>query len=236
MSENGQPSQSAEFDGYANSYDKEVDASIAFTGLSVDYFTRVKADYLIDLLHRHFGLGKQLTVLDLGCGVGNFHKLVLPAVGALSGADVSAECLAQAARRNPGVSYKVYDGERLPWHDTSFDAVFTACVMHHVSPASWGTFVAEMKRVVRPGGLAVVFEHNPLNPLTRRVVNNCVFDANAVLLRQGKVRALLAGAGFAGVTSRTILSIPSWGPLTRRIDFALGHLQLGAQYFATGVA
>jgi SAM-dependent methyltransferase len=108
--------------------------------------------------------------------------------------------------------------------------------MHHVPPAQWPAFAAEMKRVVRPGGLAVVFEHNPFNPLTRRVVSNCEFDADAVLLRPKQTRALLADAGFRDLQSRSILSVPSFGKGTRAVDLALGRLPLGAQYFVRGVA
>lgn len=228
--------QPAQFDAYSGSYDDAVNRSLAFTGLKVDYFTRVKADYLIDLLRGHFGDTRRLDLLDIGCGVGNYHPLIRDRLGSLAGADLSAECLATAAQRNPGVSYLPYDGERLPFDDDQFDAAMTICVMHHVPPERWPAFAAEMKRVVRPGGLAVVFEHNPLNPLTRRVVSNCDFDEDAVLLRRGETRKLLGDAGFASVKSRAILSVPSFGRISRGIDLALGHLGLGAQYFVKGVA
>lgn len=231
-----QPSGPSQFDAYAGSYDAAVNDSLAFLGMKVDYFTRVKAAYLLELLERHFGDTNRLDLLDIGCGVGNFHALVGDSLGSLSGTDVSAACLEQAARRNPAMTYRHYDGVRLPFADNQFDAVTTICVMHHVPPEQWSGFAAEMKRVVKPGGLAIVFEHNPLNPLTRRVVSNCEFDQDAVLLRQSKTRALLEGAGFGDIRSRSILSIPSVGPLSRRLDLVLGHLALGAQYFAQGVA
>lgn len=230
------PPRPSQFDAYAGSYDEAVNQSLAFLGMKVDYFTRVKAAYLLDLLQDHFGATRQLDLLDVGCGVGNYHALVAGQVGSLSGADVSAACLEQAGQRNPAVTYRHYDGGRLPFADDQFDAATTICVMHHVPPAQWEAFAAEMKRVVKPGGLAVVFEHNPLNPLTRRVVSNCEFDRDAVLLRQGRTRALLAGAGFRDVRSRAILSVPSGGRMTRRLDLALGRLALGAQYFVRGVA
>ncbi len=226
----------SQFDAYAGSYDEAVNQSLAFLGVKVDYFTRVKAAYLLDLLAGHFGGTRDLDLLDVGCGVGNYHPLLAGEVASLSGCDLSADCLGQAAARNPGVAYRHYDGGRLPFADGQFDAAVTVCVMHHVPPAQWPAFVAELRRVVRPGGLAVVFEHNPFNPLTRRVVSNCAFDADAVLLRPGRTRALLADAGFTGLRSRSILSLPSIGPLTRRLDLALGRLPLGAQYFVQGTA
>lgn len=226
----------SQFDAYAGSYDAAVNQSLAFLGVKVDYFTRVKAAFLLDLLEDHFGETRTLGVLDVGCGVGNSHPLISDPIASLAGVDVSAACIEQAALRNPAGDYRHYDGLHLPFGDGQFDAVTTTCVMHHVPPQQWGAFVAEMKRVTRPGGLGVVFEHNPLNPLTRRVVSNCEFDEDAVLLRQAEVRSLLSQAGFRDVSSRAILSIPSSGRFLRRLDLLLGRLALGAQYFARGVA
>ena len=225
-----------QFDAHAPTYAEEVNRSIAFVGLKLDYFTRVKANYALDLLAAHFGATERLAMLDIGCGVGGSHAMLAPKLGALSGTDVSGASIAEAGQANPGVAYQTYDGLRLPYPDASYDTAMTVCVMHHVPPAQWPAFAAEMRRVVRPGGLALVFEHNPLNPLTRRAVSNCEFDADAVLLGQRRTRALLGGAGFADVRSRAILSIPSVGRRTRALDRALGRLSLGAQYVASGVA
>lgn len=227
----------AQFDAYATGYADEVNKSLAFLGgVKVDYFTRVKAGTMLDLVSAHFGKSKGLDLLDVGCGVGQFHPLLAPHFASVTGIDMSAASVAEAAARNPQVRYDSYDGAALPYADASFDAAMTVCVMHHVPPAQWPAFAAELRRVVRPGGMVAVFEHNPVNPLTLRVVNNCEFDADAVLLRQRQVRDLLSGAGCRDVRSRAILSIPSTGPLTRRIDRALGVLGIGAQYFATGTA
>ncbi len=236
MSDAPAPSAPALFDGHAASYADEVNRSIAFVGLKVDYFTRVKTDYALDLLTAHFGGTEHLSLLDIGCGTGGSHAAIGARVGALAGVDVSGVSLDRAARANPAVGYRAYDGLRLPYDDHSFDAAMTVCVMHHVPSARWPRFAAEMKRIVRPGGLALVFEHNPLNPLTRRAVSSCEFDADAVLLSQKCTRDLLTGAGFAAVRSRSILSIPSIGRRTRIVDHALGRLSLGAQYVAVGLA
>ncbi|WP_353227450.1 class I SAM-dependent methyltransferase [Novosphingobium sp.] len=230
---NGPPAP-AQFDAYAGTYADAVNRSIGFLGVKVDYFTRVKVDYVVDFLTAQFGDAGTVNLLDVGCGVGQSHALLAPRVESLTGTDVSAPCLDQAATAHPDNTYLPYDGTRLPWADAQFDAAMTTCVMHHVPPAQWASFAAEMARVVRPGGLVLVIEHNPLNPLTRRAVSTCAFDEDAVLLGQRRTRALLAGAGLVNVQSRAILSIPPIGPVTRAIDLALGHLSLGAQYIARG--
>lgn len=220
-----------EFDAYRTSYKDAVNASLSFSGLDVDFFTRVKADYLRDVLGKRLGT---LDVLDIGCGVGNYHKLLSPDLGSLSGIDVSAECVAQAALENPGVRYDSYDGARLPYADASFDAAFTICVLHHVPPRDWQNFVAEALRVLRPGGSFAVFEHNPLNPLTMRVVNRCPFDRDAVLLRSSETVRLLKGAGFRDVAPRFILSVPAANGFLRQVDRLFARLPFGAQYYVVG--
>lgn len=229
-----QRSVAEEFDTYKTTYRDAVNESLGFTGLNVDFFTRVKADYLRDLLSEQFTSLDDISLLDIGCGVGNYHKLVKSYVGSLTGVDVAAECVSQAKADNPGVRYDSYDGRRLPYEDGSFDAAFTICVMHHVPPENWPDFVAEALRVLRPGGLFAVFEHNPLNPLTMRVVNRCPFDRNAVLLKSSRTVDLLRNAGFNEVVAHFILSMPAANDLLRKIDRVFARLPFGAQYYVVG--
>lgn len=224
----------AEFDAYSETYRKTVNQSLPFS-MKVDYFTRVKMDYLGQLVTRHFGNDAKPAMLDVGCGVGTSHSLMRKAAGRLAGVDVSPASIAQAQIDNPGIDYSAYDGTTLPFDDNSFDAATATCVMHHVPPELWPNFLSEMKRILRPGGLLVIFEHNPLNPLTLKVVSDCEFDADAVLLRRGKMQSLVDAAGYRDVQTRTILSIPSFGAVTRAVDLALGRIGLGAQYFVRAV-
>ena len=100
-------------------------------------------------------------------------------------------------RRTRPCRYEAYDGERLPYDDERFDVAFAICVLHHVRPAERPRFVGELRRVVRPGGLVALFEHNPLNPLTRLAVHRCAFDGDAVLLRAGEAQHVARASGLA---------------------------------------
>ncbi|MGQ0456440.1 MAG: class I SAM-dependent methyltransferase [Hyphomicrobium sp.] len=230
-----QRSVAEEFESYRTNYKEAINASLNFPGLTVDFFTRIKADYLLTLLARHFENIQSLRALDIGCGIGAYHGILKRQVGTLTGVDVAQACVAQAAVEHPDVSYDHYDGSTLPYPDNNFDVAFTICVMHHVPPTSWPRFVAEAKRVLRPGGLFVVFEHNPLNPLTMRVVSRCPFDRDAVLLRGQQTVKLLGDAHFSRVQLRYILAVPAANPPMRYLDQLFGWLPLGAQYFAVGV-
>ena len=226
----------AEFDAYSETYADAVNRSIAFSGLGVDFFTRVKADHLIDVVDALRPPAKQAEVLDLGCGVGSYHSLLLGRVGRIEGVDVSAACIESACQSHPSVRYSVYDGEHLPHADQSFDVVFAVCVFHHIPLASRATLVADARRVLRPGGLFIIFEHNPLNPLTRRAVDNCEFDKDAILLRRSESETLMKDRGFCDVTSRFILTVPATGAFLRNIDRLFSRVSLGAQYYTVGRA
>lgn len=229
---NDQQKQTAKtFDAYGSSYSATVNDAIGFIGLSVDFFTRVKAEYILDVATEKFADLQQVSALDVGCGVGNFHGLLAPHFQKTCGVDVSNESIIKARENNPGLDYVVYEGSRLPYDEGEFDLVFSICVMHHVPPENWPGFVAEMKRVLRPGGMALVFEHNPRNPLTMRAVNNCPFDEDAVLLRSEKTTELFGDAGFDNVESRFILSVPAANRFLRGVDRVFSGLPFGAQYY-----
>lgn len=225
-----------DFNESKETYKAQVERTIAFGGQGLDFYTRVKADYLRDLVAELLPDMGMPELLDIGCGHGFIHPELKAAGFRVTGVEVAEQVLPLARRANPEVDYQAYDGHRLPFPDGSFDVATAICVMHHVPPQQWQAFACEMRRVLRPGGLAVVFEHNPWNPATRYVVASNDIDADAVLLPAPRLRALLRAAGLSQVTSRSILFTPFASPLFRRLDRGLGWLPVGAQYYAMGRA
>jgi SAM-dependent methyltransferase len=221
------------FDSYRSNYRDVVQSSIDFSGLPHSFFMRAKADLLRELIVQRLGAEKPV-MLDVGCGVGSFHPLLRGMVGRLSGIDVSSASIAQARADNSGVDYRAFDGSSFPFDDAGFDLVTAICVLHHVAPAEWAHFMNEMRRVVRPGGLICVIEHNPLNPLTRLAVARCEFDRDAVLLGAGKAQKLMAAGGLREIGARYFLLLPWEAKPVRRVEAALSNLPLGAQYAAFG--
>lgn len=222
---------SADFDHHVGSYRSDVESSVAFTGKDADYFARRRAVDLVDLMGRHMGDPGRLEVLDVGCGVGVLHGHLAPHVGALHGADVATDAVRAASEANPAVSYSTYEGQVLPYDDATFDLAVAVCVFHHVDGVDQPGLTAEMARVVRPGGLVVIVEHNPFNPLTRVAVNRCEFDEGVVLLRRARVVELLAGAGLTAVERRYVVFVPLDGEAAHRVDRALRWLPLGGQHY-----
>jgi ubiquinone/menaquinone biosynthesis C-methylase UbiE len=222
-----------DFDSITESYEAQINDAIAFGGREHSFYIDVKRDEILRQAARHFGDIAALDVLDLGCGIGAYHAGLQGKFRQLHGIDVSERSIAMATQNHPEVAYKSFDGGRLPYPERRFDLIFTICVMHHVPTGQWPSFTAEMFRVLKPGGLALVFEHNPYNPATQYIVQTCPIDKDAVLLRPGTSRGLFAEAGFKDIQTRTMLSVPPAGRLLAAADRLLGHLPFGAQYYLT---
>ena len=93
------------------------------------------------------------TVLDLGCGAGMLALLKRKEV-TLTGVDLSAEC-SLAARRNGYDATFTAKLSRLPFPDASFDYVVSLDVLGHVGFEEKDQVLAEIKRVLRPGGVTM---------------------------------------------------------------------------------
>jgi SAM-dependent methyltransferase len=226
--------KTAEFDAYTANYNDEINKALNFSGLDIDFFARVKNDYLVDILDARLGGAAKAELLDVGCGVANAHKQLIGRVGKLSGIDVSSASIEVARQRNPGIRYEVFDGTHLPFADRSLDAAFAINVFHHVPVRQRPALVDDVRRVLRPGGLFAIFEHNPFNPVTRHIVNTCEFDKDAVLLKRGDSETLLRTSGFGDISTRYIFSVPPAGPLLRKVDRLFSLLPFGAQYYTLG--
>jgi SAM-dependent methyltransferase len=225
MGNTGQP----EFNQYASNYEAVINDYIAFCGQPQAFYTRAKADHLQRILDAK-GRTKPLDVLDVGCGHGLIHPYLSGANYRLTGIDVAESAIQMARGRNPNVHYDVYDGLRLPYADQTFDVLFTICVMHHVPGDQRRTFISEARRVLRPDGTFVIFEHNNLNPLVQWVVARIPFDRNAVLLTSWRTQELVRSAGFREINCSYILFFPFDAAPLRKLEGYLGWLPMGAQY------
>jgi SAM-dependent methyltransferase len=221
-----------DFDQYTDSYRDAVEESIAFAGGDAARYVGAKARILVELARRSLGDPSRLEALDVGCGVGETDVFLKGAFEELQGVDLSAPMAERAAERNPWAAYSSYgQGDPLPYADESFDVSFAICVFHHVPAGERPALASEMARVTRPGGLVVVFEHNPWNPLTRKAVRDCPFDEDVELLSRPVARRLLAGAQLEPAESAFIIFFPQEGRRLERIERRLGRVPLGAQYY-----
>ena len=99
------------------------------------------------------------SVLDLGCGAGMLALLKRKGV-TLAGVDLSSEG-ALASRRNGYDLTCAAVLTRLPFKDNSFDYVVSLDVLGHVAFEEKDAVLSEIRRVLRPGGVAIIYEDIP---------------------------------------------------------------------------
>ncbi|GGM73659.1 hypothetical protein GCM10011609_06810 [Lentzea pudingi] len=143
-----------------------------------EYLPGVGKHYLLpfyDVLHRVSGLGavhREMIeaaglsaghrVLDVGCGTGNLLRTTGKRYGGveLFGVDPDLKMLARAERkmRRAGLRATLDRGfaQELAFPDASFDRVFSSLMLHHLDGPSKGEMLAEVRRVLKPGGLLVL--------------------------------------------------------------------------------
>lgn len=225
----------AEFDRYASTYAEQHEASVALSGEEPEYFAKYKIDDLVrvcELLGAH-----PARILDFGAGIGNSLGPMQQAFpdALISGIDVSAESL-EACREvaREGTDLRCYDGQTIPYDEGTFDVVFAACVFHHIPAEQHVALIGEIRRVLKPDGRFVLYEHNPWNTLTVRAVRNCPFDENAVLIAAPEMTRRLRSAGFGQVERRFRVFFPRLLSALRPLEWSLSPLPLGAQYMLVG--
>ena len=102
-------------------------------------------------------------VLDVGCGTGTLALEVQQRVGRtgrVAGIDPGTEQIARArskaARRNLPIDFQTGVIEHLPFPDQTFDVVLSTLMMHHLPVGLKRQGLAEIARVLKPGGRLVI--------------------------------------------------------------------------------
>jgi SAM-dependent methyltransferase len=103
-------------------------------------------------------------VVDVGCGTGALAGWIQRAGFDVVGVDASTGMLVEALHNGVGAVYTAYSSA-LPFEDDVFDLSLSVATMHHLeTPERVADTIAEMGRIVRPGGYVLIWDHNPLNP------------------------------------------------------------------------
>jgi SAM-dependent methyltransferase len=135
-----------------------------------------------------FANSKDLSVLEVGCGLGTDGAQFAKAGAKYTGIDLTDAAVDLAKRRfelfNLPGTFRVADAERLLFANNSFDIVYSHGVLHHTPDTA--AAVREIHRVLRPGGKAVVM-------LYHRDSYN--YRVNISLLRRAGVNLLKWNAG-----------------------------------------
>jgi ubiquinone/menaquinone biosynthesis C-methylase UbiE len=226
----------AEFDKFADEYHAMHAASISVSGESPEYFAEYKIkDMARECRRARLCADAKVTrILDFGAGNGGSipHVRRFFPQSELTCLDVSGRSLELAESRFAALArYVLFDGVQIPFDDQSFDLAYAACVFHHIDHEEHIALLRELRRVICPDGALFIFEHNPYNPVTVRVVNNCRFDENARLIRASEMQRRLIAAGFVTTSVKYRIFFPHALRALRPIERAIAWLPLGGQYY-----
>lgn len=213
------------------------------TGLSFTHPTIVDAHF--DACRTEYrylltqaGVAPGWRVLDAGCGAGDFLPWLVELVGPdgrIAAVDLAGENVALTARRirTPPCPVALAQGDLrcLPYAEASFDAVWCANTVQYLDDDELALALAEMRRVVRPGGIVAIKELDPRLIFARpadpdlfaeffRAAGRLPGYARQ-LLRAGELYRHLKRAGLAGVRQQTVL-IEHFAPLTARAQAFYG--------------
>jgi trans-aconitate methyltransferase len=213
-----------EFDQFAADYDRLLDEALPASGRD-----RYFAQYKVELLARRIPGAMVSTILDFGCGTGRSIPFLVESFPAASivGFDPSEKCL-DVARRQSAARFES-DLARLPAR--SFDVVFAANVFHHVDVDCRKQILEACASLLTDRGRIALFEHNPLNPVTRLVFERCVFDRGARMIAMREAKQLAQHAGLRVLHAAYTLFFPPSLKALRFLEPALSRLPLGAQYY-----
>jgi len=139
------------------------------------------------------------AVLDVGCGTGTLPLEAARHVGRagrVAGVDPGAEQIARArakaARRHVSIEFQTGVIEQLPFPDQTFDVVLSTLMMHHLPASLKRQGLAEIARVLKPGGRLVIADFTRKQERAGRAAR---FHAGGSSMHD--LAALVADAGFA---------------------------------------
>lgn len=225
----------AEFDKFATEYDALLSDSIKSSGYRPDYFDEQK----IKEVHRRVAsdLPARFNFLNFGCGIGKsevYIRRYFPE-SAIHSADVSAESLNVAREKNKnleGISFHHFEDVQKFDPGVKFDIIFVANVFHHIPASLHEITMSQLRVLLSPTGRLFIFEHNPINPLTRNAFDKCVFDKGCRMIPAKELKCKLKLAGFNDVEINYTLFFPGFLKRFVGLEKYLVSLPIGAQYYA----
>jgi ubiquinone/menaquinone biosynthesis C-methylase UbiE len=175
-----------------------------------DNFMGRYSERLAPLFADFAGVEAAQKVVDVGAGTGALTAELLRRGADVAAADPSPPFVAALQRKFPGSDMRAAPAEDLPWPDETFDAALAQLVLTFMNDAPAG--VAEMRRVVRPGGVvaACMWDRQGMDMLAaihrtqQSLAASGPTEARTAYRSREEVEGLFLGSGFADVKTELL--------------------------------
>lgn len=215
-----------DFDEYTEDYNNLLRRETEFFSSDEAYFAKYKV-----LLAREIIRDEPRRILEFGCGIGRNIPFLSDTfkTAVIMGSDVSEKSIEYARLNNKDV-YCWTEGN-VAGEESDFDLIFVAGVFHHISLQERGHTMKKIYDRLATDGNLLIFEHNPYNPITRKIVNACPYDEDAILLKPRQLRQLIEAAGLTIQKQGYSLFFPPRFKRLNKWEKYLSSLPLGGQYW-----
>ena len=211
------------FDDFSSSYENQILKSFGNIDSNVSYYHSGKAK----IAKRELTFNPD-KILDFGCGIGSMLKFLKENFNysKFYAYDESSKSLEHVKKKYSDVNcmYNLNTIEK-------FDLIILSNVIHHVKSGERNNLFKKIYNLLDDNGSLLIYEHNPYNPLTLKVVANCEFDIDAELINKKNLIKLCNENNFKLQKSGYIHFFPSKLKFFFNLEKYLKWLFLGAQYF-----
>lgn len=137
-------------------------------------------------------------ILDVGCGPGHIASYLASRGAAVDGCDLSPAMIAEATAAHPGLAFDVADMFALPHAAGTYGGALAFYAIVHLRTDELAAPLAELRRILAPGGLAALAFHASAAPEIVHVAElfGCATSLDFVFHPPDAVVAALAAAGF----------------------------------------
>ncbi|MBK8293945.1 MAG: class I SAM-dependent methyltransferase [Solirubrobacterales bacterium] len=191
----------AHFDDIAGEYDESLPPHV------VEHYLAKRIAFVRELMPAG-------SILDVGCGTGVVASRLADAGYEMTGVDPSAGMLEHLRNTDDRVTAVQGSATELPFEDGKFDLTMCVAVMHHIAqPELVHESLKEMARVTKPGGLVLVWDHNPRNPYWKNLMARVPQDDGSErLIPEAEVVTGLVDGGAVIVSTRQLGFVPDFVP------------------------
>ena len=227
----------ADFDHFASDYENMHKKSVKAAGFELNYFDEHKIKIVYDNYNTNeTSIKENIQILNFGCGIGKsefFFNKYFPNCS-ISSVDISEKSIAIAKEKNKQfkniefIKFNTCDDLQLT---AKFDIIFVANVFHHMQEELHLTTLKHLKTLLSSTGYIYIFEHNPVNPLTRKAFESCEFDVGCKMIKPELFIELVANSGYRTIIRKYILFFPKFLSFFSNLEKWLTWCPIGAQYY-----